>query len=87
MEKYVGGGDYSLRKDPIKKCFCVAVEKGLTVFAIQDGGWCGAGNDLASAKKYGKSTACKDGKGGGWANDVYIIKCGAAASVASKYDN
>ena len=76
MDKYVGGGDYRTRKDAIKKCFNMAVKKGLTVFAIQAGGWCAAGNDLSSAKKYGKSTACKDGKGGGWANNVYVIKRG-----------
>ena len=76
MDKYVGEGNYRARKDAIKKCFNMAVKKGLTVFAIQHGGWCAAGNDLASAKKYGKSTACKDGKGGSYANNVYVIQRG-----------
>ena len=88
MDKLVGGGNYKARKDAINKCYKMAAKKGLTVFAIQDGGWCAAGKSLAAAKKYGKSTACKGGKGGPWANDVYMVKCGAAvASVASKYDN
>ena len=76
MDKYVGGGNYKARKDAVKKCFNMAAKKGLTVFAIQDGGWCAAGKDLAAAKKYGKSTACKGGKGGPWANSVYIIRRG-----------
>ena len=76
MDKSVGGGNYKARKDAVKKCFNMAAKKGLTVFAIQDGGWCAAGKDLAAAKKYGKSTACKGGKGGPWANSVYIIRRG-----------
>lgn len=40
MDKSVGGGNYKARKDAVKKCFNMAAKKGLTVFTIQDGGWC-----------------------------------------------
>ena len=49
---------------------------------MQHGGWCAA--SLTAAKtfnKYGKSSACKpDGKGGPWANQVYVIKGNYARS-------
>ena len=49
---------------------------GYSMFAVQDGGWCGASATAPETfDKYGKSTACKDGgEGGPWANQVYIIK-------------
>ena len=43
--------------------------KGFVIFALQ-GGHCKADNASTYAK-YGKSTACNDGNGGNWANDVY----------------
>ena len=46
------------------------------MFAIQDGGWC-AGDTTAAQTfdKYGVSNKCKaDGKGGPYANQVYVIK-------------
>ena len=46
------------------------------MFAIQNGGWCAASATAHKTfNKYGKSTACRsDGKGGPWANQVYVIK-------------
>ena len=45
------------------------------MFAVQHGGWC------ASAKyayrtygRYGKCRRCRNGKGGPWANDVYVLR-------------
>jgi len=76
MDKYVGGGDYQKRKDAINKCYKMAAKKGLRIFAVQNGGWCAAGNSLTAAKKYGKSKLCKGGKGGPGANDVYLITRG-----------
>ena len=51
-----------------------ALAKGYNVFAVQHGGWCaGSATALATYKKYGPSKACKNGKGGPWANTVYLI--------------
>ena len=69
-------GSYGSRKDPIEKCAVAAMRKGYNVFAVQNGGWCAASATAPQTfDKYGKSTACKgDGEGGGWANQVYVIK-------------
>ena len=45
----------------------------MVIFAIQDGGWCAAAKDFKGYRKYGKANNCKNGKGGGWANNVYRI--------------
>ena len=69
-------GRYWTRKDSIAKCAVAAMRKGYSMFAVQHGGWC-AGSIIAphTFNKYGKSTACGgDGEGGGWANQVYLIK-------------
>ena len=44
----------------------------LPVFAVQNGGACFSGPDGEQTyKRYGKSDACKSGKGGPFANNVY----------------
>merc|ERR1711973_607029 len=57
-------------------------------FAVQHQGWCAAAKNFLGYKKYGKSNACKNGKGGPWANDVYRItnplKPGKPGKPASK---
>uniref|UniRef100_A0A6C0KUG7 DUF7495 domain-containing protein n=1 Tax=viral metagenome TaxID=1070528 RepID=A0A6C0KUG7_9ZZZZ len=66
---------YQARSDAINKCYQVAKDRGHKVFGVQDGGWCATAPDESGYKKYGRSNACRgQGKGGGWANDVYIIK-------------
>jgi len=66
-------GHYSTRADAINKCYQVAKERKLMLFAVQDGGWCAGASNLNGYNKYGKATNCKNGKGGGYANDVYRI--------------
>merc|ERR1711962_1840309 len=66
-------GNYRARADAINKCFQVAREKHMVLFAVQHQGWCAAAKNFLGYKKYGKSNACKNGKGGPWANDVYRI--------------
>lgn len=66
--------NYKAREDAIKKCYEVAKLKGDKVFALQDDGWCASSPNQSDYKKYGRSDQCYGrGKGGGWANDVYII--------------
>ena len=67
---------YQSRKNPIAKCAVAAMRVGYSMFAVQNGGWCAASATASQTyDKYGKSTECKDdGEGGGWANQVYIIK-------------
>ena len=50
--------------------------RGFQIFAVQAGGWCASSaTAVQTFDKYGKSTACaSDGEGGGWANQVYVIK-------------
>ena len=68
-------GSYGSRKDAIEKCYAAAKEKGYKYFAVQHDGWCAASANAESRyKMYGKATNCKGGKGGGWANDVYVIE-------------
>ena len=69
-------GSYSSRKNPIAKCAVAAMRKGYSMFAVQDGGWCAASATAPQTfDKNGKSSSCRsDGEGGGWANQVYVIK-------------
>ena len=69
-------GSYHSRKNAIAKCAVAALRKGYTMFALQNGGHCQTSATAAQTfDKYGKSTACQaDGKGGPWANQVYIFK-------------
>jgi hypothetical protein len=65
--------NYYGRFDAINKCATVALNRGLKYFAIQHNGWCAASNDLIGAKRYGPAGNCSNGKGGGWANDLYQL--------------
>merc|ERR1719447_2230956 len=77
------GGSYVTRKDAINKCFKAALKKGMKVFAVQNGGWCAASKSTTTYKKYGKSTGCKNGKGGPERSDVYLVRCGLG--MVTKY--
>ena len=67
---------YKSRQNAIVKCAVAARKRGFPAFAIQDGGWCAASaNALETFNKYGKSSDCKiDGRGGHWANNVYVFQ-------------
>ena len=64
-------GPYKTRGDSIKKCSLAALEKGLDVFALQDGGACFGSVGAVRYKWYGTSDKCISMKGGPMANDVY----------------
>ena len=68
-------GHYRRRRDAIRKCFQAAYRRGYKVFALQHQGWC-ASSRMAhlTYRKYGKSNRCRNGKGGPWANDVYVLR-------------
>jgi len=45
------------------------------MFAIQHGGWCASARRAhLTYRRYGKSNRCRNGKGGPWANDVYVLR-------------
>ena len=45
------------------------------MFAVQHGGWCAASRTgHLTYSRYGRSNRCRNGKGGPWANDVYVLK-------------
>ena len=67
-------GYYRRRKDAIAKCGLVAMKFGYRAFVVQHQGWCGTGPRAhVTYRKYGRSNRCKNGKGGPWANDVYVV--------------
>ena len=66
-------GNYQRRANAINKCYQVARERKMVLFAIQHGGWCAAAPNFNGYKRYGSSNKCRGGKGGPWANDVYRI--------------
>ena len=60
--------------NPIENCHNFAKEKGWSVFGVQAGDECfTAVNAEDTYQKHGQSRDCSDGKGGGWALDVYRI--------------
>ena len=71
-------GYYRRRKDAIRKCALVALMLRASVFAVQHQGWCATGRRAhLTYGRYGRSNRCRNGKGGPWANDVYVVsgKC------------
>ena len=64
---------YRTRRAAIDKCYKVAKERGLVLFAVQNGGQCFGSLSLNGYRYYGRSQRCRNGKGGPWANDVYKI--------------
>ena len=70
---------YRNRFNAVEKCYQAAKQKGMKVFAVQDGGWCAGSTDINSYRKYGPTDRCSGGKGGGWANDVYVMDDGKSA--------
>ncbi len=67
-------GNYKSRKRAIAKCILVGKGRGYAVVGIQDGGMCVGSTTLRAFNKYGISHDCKsDGKGGPWANEVYVL--------------
>ncbi|XP_066300222.1 uncharacterized protein [Branchiostoma lanceolatum] len=68
-------GSYGQRQNAIEKCFQVALSLNFPMFAVQAGGQCfGSATGLNTYRRYGASTGCAtNGKGGGYANEVYQI--------------
>lgn len=68
-------GNYRRRAGAIRNCALAAARRGYKVFAIQHGGWCASARyAYRTYRKYGKSNRCRNGKGGPWANDVYVLR-------------
>ena len=57
-----------------RDCYKLAKEKGYPAFALQAGKECWSSeNATITYCKHGEKTTCRNGMGGDWANDVYII--------------
>lgn len=68
-------GSYRSRRYAIEKCAQAAVKRGFRLFALQHGGWCAASRSgHRTYARYGKSNKCRNGKGGPWANNVYVLR-------------
>ena len=67
-------GNYQKRRFAIKKCALDAARFGYKYIGVQHGGQCFSGPRAQfTYARYGRSNRCRNGKGGGWANDVYRI--------------
>ena len=84
-------GPYTRRAHAIQKCYQAAKARGYRYFAVQNGGWCASSSTAGRTyRRYGRSNRCRRGKGGPWANDVYIINGrlpGIRAWSSSVYSN
>ncbi|CAH3194780.1 unnamed protein product, partial [Porites evermanni] len=68
-------GGYRRRRHAIEKCALAAIRRGWRVFAVQHQGWCASSRTAhLTYRKYGTSNRCRNGKGGPWANDVYVLR-------------
>ena len=68
-------GRYRSRPYAIQKCASAAMKRGYRMFAVQHGGWCASTKRAhLTYGRYGRSNRCRNGKGGPWANDVYVLK-------------
>ena len=69
-------GHYRTRENAVGKCLRVAIKRGYSAFAVQDGGACFSSSTTRNTySKYGPSTSCAaNGKGGPMANEVYAIR-------------
>ena len=67
---------FDVRTRAIEKCALAARKRGFTMFAVQYGGQCMTGAKAEHTfNRYNESNDCKaNGKGGTWANNVYIIR-------------
>lgn len=76
---------YQRRQNAIVKCAVAARKRGFPAFALQDGGWCAASSEaLETFNKYGNSSDCQnDGRGGPFANNVYVFQDEANSKVFS----
>lgn len=68
-------GNYQRRLYAIQKCAMAALRRRYRVFALQNGGWCASSRTAyRTFARYGRSKKCRNGKGGPWANDVYVLQ-------------
>ena len=68
-------GNYRRRRYAIQKCAGAALRRDYRVFAIQHQGWCASARyAYRTYRRYGISKRCRKGKGGPWANDVYVLR-------------
>ena len=68
-------GHYRRRKYAIQKCALAADKRRYRVFAVQHQGWCASARfAYRTFGRYGKSKRCRNGKGGPWANSVYVLR-------------
>jgi len=62
------------RNDSIGLCYDDAIAQGYTMFGVQFGGECWSGDKIElTYSKYGGTSRCKNGVGGSWANDAYLV--------------
>ena len=68
-------GNYQRRWDAVRKCALASAKRRYHVFAVQNGGWCASARRAhITFGKYGRSNKCRNGKGGPFANSVYVLR-------------
>ena len=72
----IAGGIRFRSDNPIEDCHNFAKQQGFSVFAVQYNTECFTAADADETfKQYGESTACVNGRGGTWAQNVYQVTC------------
>ena len=46
----------------------------MAIFAIQNGGQCRGADNHGGYEQYGRAENCRNGKGGLWASNVYLVQ-------------
>ncbi|KAL5252434.1 hypothetical protein ACHWQZ_G015267 [Mnemiopsis leidyi] len=75
-DRAIAGGIRLNSNNPVEDCRNYAREQGFSVFAVQYFTQCFTAADAAETyNKYGESSGCVNGRGGGWAQNVYQVAC------------
>ena len=75
-DRAIAGGIRLFSHNPVEDCHNYAKKHGFTVFAVQYSIECFTARNAADTfKKYGESSECRNGRGGAWAQNVYMVAC------------
>ena len=72
-DRAIAGGIRLTSNNPIEDCHKYAIQHGFSVFAVQSNACFTAANAAQTYYKYGYSSKCRHGRGGAWAQNVYIV--------------
>ena len=75
-DRAIAGGIRLESHNPVEECRKYAKNQGFSVFAVQENKECfAAANAEETYKKHGESNVCYNGRGGFFAQNVYLVNC------------